>query len=369
MLEAGFRIEEAQQHGREVQERIDALNALEQQSRRWDDARTRLDAVKAKLANAESLLGHAVAIEKEYARLRELHDVLPAVGIIVTERGRIHQSERQTDALEKQREEKADRRRQCEHELDQARKKLAALKKTLAEDETKASALNTRLRELSGVLEKVKLVEDAAGEVDRLERELKPLTKDPESAVQQLQQDQQRLTLQAQNVALLERLHADRSELVKVQAGEKKARAKEVQLLDDGKKAKEEFESVQERYKSAQEARGKAEEAVAEARALAKQARDLADEFKGLTGAKTCRACGQPLTPQHFASEKKKRDTDAKAAEEKLKTLTEAVESRAKPNPLRKRKRRPSANAWTSSATSSRMHKRRSSKSRSISSG
>src|SRR5262249_5727693 len=53
----------------------------------------------------------------------------------------------------------------------------------------------------------------------------------------------------------------------------------------------------------------------------ATQARQLADEFKQLSGAKTCRACGQPLTAQHFDSEKKKRDLDATVAERKSRDL------------------------------------------------
>ena len=49
-------------------------------------------------------IGHALAIEKDYARLRELRDVLPAVGTIVSERSRVAESERKTERLTKDRE-------------------------------------------------------------------------------------------------------------------------------------------------------------------------------------------------------------------------------------------------------------------------
>ena len=62
--------------------------------------------------------------------------MLPAVGTIVTERGRIGESERKTERLTASRR-AADDRRQIEHDVDQARKKLASLKKTLGEDEAK----------------------------------------------------------------------------------------------------------------------------------------------------------------------------------------------------------------------------------------
>jgi exonuclease SbcC len=154
---------------------------------------------------------------------------------------------------------------------------------------------------------------------------LKSLPSDPEEVVRQHQQEHDRLLLLSQNVALLERLHQERSELSKVAAVEKQAKANEIRLLLEGKKAKEEFEALQERVKVVKEAYGKAEVAAAETRALARQARDLADEFKHLSGAKTCRACGQPLTPEHFDSEKKKRDLDARAAERKYEALNAAV--------------------------------------------
>jgi exonuclease SbcC len=322
---ANDRIQEVERSRAQVQDRIDSLAALEMQSRRWAEAGAKLASTRAKLATAETLLGHAVAIEKEHTRLQELRQVLPAVGIIVTERGRTGESERNTEKLTAQRTDLEDRQRQSQHALDQARQKLVALKKTLAEDEGRFSLLNARLRELAAILEKVKQVEDGESEVRRLEQEFKPLPADPEAAVRQLQQEHERLVLLAQQVALLERLHQDRSELTKAVAGSVQAKAEEGRLLKEGKDAKEEFDALQERIKVAKEARSQAEEAAAEARALAKQARDLADEFKQLTGAKSCRACGQPLTPEHFDIEKKKRDLDARAAERKLDSLSSSV--------------------------------------------
>src|SRR5262249_3924205 len=154
-----------------------------------------------------------------------------------------------TERLTKQREETGDRRRQTENAVGQARTKLTNLKKTLAEDEAKQTALNARLRELAGILEKVKQVEEAETEVKRLEAELKPLPSDPDSAVRKLQQEQERLTLLAQHVALLERLHQDRSELTKVVAGEKQATTEEARLVAEGKKAKEAFTTLEAKAK------------------------------------------------------------------------------------------------------------------------
>ncbi len=173
--------------------------------------------------------------------------MLPAVNTIVTERGRVGESERKTERLTKEREEVADTRRKTENTLSQGRKKLTALKKTLGEDEAKKALLETRLRELAGVLEKVKQVEDADAEVSRLDEELQPFPADPDAAVRKLQSEQERLALLAQHVALLERLHQDRSELTKAVAVEKQSRADEAKLKAEGVKAKEEFTAARSR--------------------------------------------------------------------------------------------------------------------------
>ena len=308
-----------------TQAQIERLQAIELQARNWADKQRTLAATRQKLGTAESLLGTAVAIEKDFARMRELKDVLPAVTVIVTERGRVGESERKTERLLKDREAGADRRQKTEHALDQARKKLAALKKTLADDEAKQTTLNARLRELAGVLEKVKHVEDAQAEVRRLEDEMKQLPPDPDAAVRQLRQEQERLGHLAQHLALLTRLHDDRSELTKVVVIEVQAKGEEARLKAEGIKAKDEFTALEATARAARDERAAKDTAAAEARALARQARELADEFKQLSGAKTCRACGQPLTVEHLDAERKKRDLDARAAERKLESLATAA--------------------------------------------
>lgn len=313
-----------------TQARIDALNALELRARRWTDTRAKLAGVQLKLADAEKLLGTAVAIEKDHTRLRELRDVLPAVNTIVTERGRVGASERSTDRWTKEREEVADSRRKIENTLAQNRKKLAALKKTQGEDEAKKALLEVRLRELTAVLEKVKQVEDAETEVARLEEELRPFPADPEAAVRAHQTEHERLALLAQHVALLERLHQDRSELTKAVAGEKQTRADEARLKAEGVKAKGDFTQLEADAKAARDERAAKDLLMAETRALARQARELADEFHTMTGATKCRACGQKLTPEHFADEKRTRESDAKRAEDKLKALTAEAEKARK---------------------------------------
>lgn len=328
--EVQAKIIEAEESRTRTQERIDSLVALELRARRWADTQSKLAGVKVKLADAEKLLGTAMEIEKQHTRMRELRDVLPAVGTIVTERGRVSESERNTERFTKERERVADQRFKTEHALDQGRKKLATLKKTQTDDETAKAKLEARLRELASVLEKVRQVEDAEAEVKRLDDELKLLPPEPDKAVKALQEEQEQLVVLAQNIAVLERLHQDRAELTKAVASDKTARAEEAKLKAEGIKAKEDFAALEANAKSAREDKSAKDQAVAEARALARQARELANEFQTMSGQTKCRACGQTLTPQHFADEKKDREAAAKAAEAKLKTLTDAATKAAK---------------------------------------
>lgn len=157
----------------ETQAKIDRLQECELKALRWADAVAAYDTARDKLTHSEAILGHAVAIEKDFARLRELHDVFPAVTTIVTERGRIAHSNGATETLKSQRTDKADTRRETDHAAHQSRDQRDGLKKTLARDEARQAKLNGELRELAAVLEKVKHVDDAEAEVRRLAAELK----------------------------------------------------------------------------------------------------------------------------------------------------------------------------------------------------
>src|SRR5581483_1345177 len=110
---AGMRIEECEEARQQAQGKIDALMGLEAQARRWADTQARLAAARQKLTQAEALLGEAVKIEKQFARLSELRDVLPAVNTVVTVRGQFKESERKTERLLKDREEAQDHKRRA----------------------------------------------------------------------------------------------------------------------------------------------------------------------------------------------------------------------------------------------------------------
>ena len=319
----------------QTQERIDRLQAQELQSLRWADAQDKLAAARDKLKTAEALLGSAVAIERDHTRLRELRDVFPAINVIVTDRSRIAESQRSAEKLAKERQVKADSRRQIEHALEQARSKLAALKKTLTEDEAKQGKLNAELRELATVLEKVRQAEEAETEVKRLDAELQRFPTDADAVIRNLDEEQGRLAVIAQAIPSLDRLCSERTELSQAVRRESGAKAEADRLLAEGNAARAEADRLQKDLATQSAEREAAAAAAVAAKTLADQARQLAEEFKKLSSEKTCVACGQELTQDHFQKEKKRRDLDAKAADRKQQEQTRlATEARDKEDAL-----------------------------------
>jgi DNA repair exonuclease SbcCD ATPase subunit len=311
---AVLKVEQCEDNRREAQQTIDRLVALEARAHRWTDTKSRLDAARLRLKSAEALLGEAVAIEKAHARLQELWDVLPAVNTVVTMRAKSQESQRKTDLLLRQKTDAQDRRERSSHALDQARSKRASLQKTLAEDEKKHGEVNLRLRELQGLLEKVRLVEQQDATLRQLEADLARLPANPEQEARDAQAEADRLTELNRVLPILERFQTERHELAEALRSAEAARAEQARVQEEGEKAKAELARLAPEVEAARKGRGDADQAVAVAKSQAESARAALDEFIRLAGAANCTACGQPLTPEHFADEKAKRERESAAA-------------------------------------------------------
>ncbi len=308
-------IEEADKARKDAQAEIDALREIETQCQRWIDAKARLSAAEAKLRSAQHVLADAVRIEARHSRLVELRDVLPAVNTVVTKRIEMRDSQAKTDRLERLRVEGVDRKTAAEHALEQAKQKRANLQKTLAADEGKLSTANTRLRELSATLEKIRLADEQQTDFDRLSQELAQLPKDPESLVRKAQEEVDRLTELNRVLPILERFQMDRHELADAVKTEQSAKKELERIQARGEKLKAELATAEPLAARAKEERARADEQVAVTKTLAEQAAAALAEFATLAGAKSCRACGQPLTKKHFAEEKAKREEASTAAD------------------------------------------------------
>ncbi len=294
---------------------IEKLLNLEVQCRRWLDAQNRYSVALTKLKTSEGLLSDAVKIELAHQRYTELRLVLPAVSVVLTMRANFRESLKRTERFLQQRVETQDRKRQTDAAHELARKARAELARQLASDEAKFAAVNARLRELAGTIETVKLVEQQQAELARHEADLKRQPADPEAALSAAQHEVERLTELTRVLPILERVQTERHDLGKAAEAERAETlalaATKTEGADQGKIAT----ALTTELTAGRQARAEAEQRVAVTKSLEKQAKDAAEEFDSLSGAKDCRACGQPLTPAHFAAEQAKRRAGVQAAQ------------------------------------------------------
>lgn len=322
---AELRIATAEDARREAQTRIDTTAELEAQARSWFEVQHRLDAARIKLKQSEYLLGEAVAIEVAYTRLQELRSVLPAANTIVTVRGQLLESEKKTEQLEKERHLASERRQKAEHDLELARRQRTRLRDERTRDETRFETVNTRLRELAGILETVRLAEEQQAERDRLVTERKNLPADPAKTVRAAEQELDRLTELNRVLPILERFSTERHDLSTAQKANQDVEQKLAAAKKAGEQLKSELTRQEAELTHATRHRTAADSQVAVARTLADQSAKALAEFATMAGEKACRSCGQPLTAAHYAEEKQRRETEHRAAHDRH---TQAVADR-----------------------------------------
>ena len=296
------------------QHEIEKLLHLEVQCRRWLEAQNRLSLAEGRLKTAEGLLGDAVKIEASYQRYTELKAVLPAVNVVLTMRANFRESKARTDRFLKQREETQERKRQADAAHEQAKKTRAELAKQLAADEARLTKVNARLRELAAAIETVRLVEQQQTELARHEGELQRQPADPERLLNDAQSEADRLTELARVLPILERVSTERHDLADAVRAERAGTEALTALKAEGVKLAADAAELVKELAAARQARADAEQRVGVTKALEHRAKAAADEFDSLSGAKDCRACGQPLTPKHFAAEQAKRKAELTAA-------------------------------------------------------
>lgn len=299
-------------------DKLESLRELEAQSRKWMEAETRLAETREKLKQAEYLLSSAVKIEKAHARLVELRDALPAAHAVVTTRTRLIESDRRTERFKRERDEAIQQHSLAEIALKTAKQKRDTLRIQLEKDQKVLEAGIARLRELAGILQSVKLAEEQQSRLGDFEKQLAKFPEDPSADLSKANSEVERLQELDRVLPVLQRVHDERNDLKasKQRAVEADRRLGEVRASGEAKKAA--MQSLERELAAARAERATADERAAGTAVLAKQAAELLAEFASLSGEKTCRACGQALTPSHFAEEKTRREAEAKSAKARL---------------------------------------------------
>ena len=324
LLAAENKIVDAEQAKEAAAKEVDRLRNVEFEARRWVELQARLDGLQARWDKAQALIAESAAIEQAYFRLKELKDVIPHILVIQEKQLAVAESERNSNQLAALKEQTEARRAEIDHALDVVRRKRSSHQKTLMQEEERLQEVGGRLRELSGQLSQVRLYEEQAKKLKAAADELARLPKGPPELLRRAQETFDHRVELGKVVPVLDRFATARLELRKATSRSETLRAAEQKTREAGDAAKKIHAERKAALDVASQSRQQADDAATEARTLLQQAKAAADEFHKMDGAKVCRACGQALTPGHFAKEKAKRNKELSAATARHKEVAAA---------------------------------------------
>ena len=268
--------------------------AIERDAERYAGAVARHAAAAARLAAAEALLGDAARIDELAGKLRDLQAALPVAKRILTDRADRVASEDKTANYQKQREDAAQKKKAGEHAAQQAEKKKLAAARQLAAAETSLRAAQERLPEVSGLLEKVRQLDATASRLKAIEDE-RSRAGDPAPALETALAEVERIGELQQALPQLTLIQAERHELIQARKLAEESAPKVRDLLERGKKARDDFDRAKHASGEAAEALAAARGRAAGADALTQPARAALAQLAGSGDGATCLACGSPL--------------------------------------------------------------------------
>lgn len=316
-------------------DRLESLKGLSVQASRWVEAEQKLVQSREKLKKAEYLLGSAIRIERSHARLLELRGVLPAAHVVVTTRAKVIESEKKTERWKAERDAAIQRQTLAEGAEKTARRKRDTLRLELDRNLKAIEDGNVRLRELSGILKSVELAEEQTAKLAECDRQLAAFETDPKSHHESAQKEVEHLRELVRILPILQRIHDDRIEFAAAKQRIENADRRIVEIRAAGEVQREKFTEIERSFAEARNERLVADERAAAAAALARQSAEWLESFHSLMDETTCRACGQPLTPEHLADEKARREDELHRAEierEACETARRAAADRERTN-------------------------------------
>ena len=328
LQEVERRIGEAERQKQLAQGEAERLQRLEVQAERWTDLQNRLAEALRQWERAEGLLAQAASLERDWERLAELRQALPPLEAVLKERARLAEAEEAARQLAGQRQEVGARLEQLDGVLEQTRQKRDTRRQAIVEAEGRQEAVGMRLRELAAVLARVALCDRQRAEVARLQAELDRFPADLPQTLERTEQEQERLAVLSQALPHLRRLAQQRRGLVGARERSRAAAEAGQAARDKAEQLEREATEWTAKADATIQAHLQARERAVEARSLFQEAAQEVALFAELAGAKTCRHCGQPLTPAHYQLEKDRRES-VRAQAEKVFCEADAVRQAA----------------------------------------
>jgi DNA repair exonuclease SbcCD ATPase subunit len=318
------RIEAAEAARTASRKEVERLQGLEFQARGWVELQNKLAQLTERHKQSQKLLSDAAAIEKTFARLRELRDVLPHVEVLLREKATMSQAEQKVRDLEIVRKKAAGDLAAKDNLLKQTRDKRTQMQGLITTEENRYRDVVKKLRDSTTLMEKLKQAERQEGDLARLDRELGDFPADLAERTTKARDNVDRLTALNQAVPLLTRLASRRDELRSTTEREKQVLDNQQVVRTRGEQAKADVERLKPLVESTARQLQEASDRATEARTLLQQARDHLKEITQLGGSKVCRHCGQELTAGHLKEENRRRKNAVNAAEEKSRTAQDA---------------------------------------------
>lgn len=297
-----------EQEKAQAQAEVERLKEQEQRSYRWADLVRKREDLDQRWQRSQGLLHQKEEIEQKFARLRELREVLPLVKTATTRRGEITRAEKLLDQCAKEDLLYREKLDQVGDALKQARQKADTVQKHLTQAEQRQGEAQQRLVELTSHMSLVTHWERQTAEVDKLTRELERLPADIPEALEKAKQLQEEVVAAGHLAPLLTRLHDRRQELRQARDREQMLQEAKLAITQRGTELKRAHQKLEVELKTATEKVQLIREQAVKTQLLREQAQSHLRTFGDLRGAKECQHCGQPLTPEHYAQEKHRRE-------------------------------------------------------------
>lgn len=316
LIAAENKVDVAEQAKNDAAKEADRLQNLEFEARRWAELQARLTGFEVRWKKAEAVIRESNAIENDYRRMRELKDVIPHLLIIQEKQRAVEESERSSRQLLLQKEQAEADRARLDNALDLARKKKNSHHLSITEHEQRLEKIRDRLHEIAGPISQLGIYEESLARLKQLQDEVNRLPKNLADLVHSAQMKFDHVVELGKMVPLLDRFATARLQLRDANKRTNDLERSEKETREIGEQAKQVQADAKGQLDRLAEARRLADEATASARTLFLQAKAAVTDFERLEGSRTCRACGQPLTPGHWQMEKAKRDKELNRAVE-----------------------------------------------------
>lgn len=317
LKQAELKVEEAAREREQRQKGLEATVEQIHQAERRQEAVAKVRLAEQKVTAAERLITNAVRIEKQYARFQELKAVLPQVEAVIIGHTKISESQKRTEHFQHQRAEARKRQAVAESQLAKVKEQRQLLGETLRRDEAELSQASQRLRQLTKIMETLRIHADTRAQLATVQEQIGTLPDDTDTAHKQAVAELERLQVLSQALGTVERLRLTAQQWLAEREASQAAEQSQNATRDRGNKLREQVESVKRQLEKSRDEKAAAERQKAIAGSALELAEQAVAALETLGDLPDCRLCGQPLTPDHLAKERTKRQTELTTAKRK----------------------------------------------------